>query len=79
MEKHKKSLADFAKLIQENSDGTLAGGFTIINAVQNNLIIGGEEANNCDGGNCVAGCAQNNVAGCGGTVNSVPGCGVKTF
>jgi len=78
MKKERKSLADFAKMIQENNDGTLAGGFTVINAVQNSLIIGGEEANNCAGGNCVAGCANNSVPGCGGTVNTSPGCG-KSF
>ena len=41
------------------------------------LIIGGEETNNCNGGNCAAGCGLNTATGCGGHVNTVAGCGTK--
>jgi len=71
-----KKLSELAKLLQQNDDGTLKGGFSIISAVQNSLIIGGEESNNCSGGNCVQGCGvTNNYAGCGGALNFSAGCG----
>lgn len=77
MKNQKRSLADFAKQLAEKMDGTIEGGFTIIGNINNALIVGGlpEPNTNCSGGNCVAGCSQNNVAGCGGSVNNVPGCG----
>lgn len=76
MKKEKLSLSSFAQKLQER-DGKLNGGFAVLLSADNVIVIGGEEANNCNGGNCVTGCGTNSVAGCGGTVNNVAGCGVK--
>jgi hypothetical protein len=79
MKKDKLSLASLAQKLQEQ-DGKLNGGFAIILSADNAMVIGGsEEANNCNGGNCVQGCGTNSVAGCGGTVNNVAGCGKAAF
>lgn len=63
--------------IAESSFGTLTGGFVVMNASENANILGGEAANNCQGGNCVSGCGENLVAGCGANTNTVAGCGTK--
>jgi hypothetical protein len=73
--KKNKNLKEFARQIQENNEGKLEGGFTIITAIENAVIIGGDVANNCNGGNCVSGCTTNIVKGCGGGTNAVPHCG----
>jgi len=71
------NLANLAKLIEQNEDGTFSGGFAMLTPTKNALIIAGSEdpANNCGGTNCVQGCANNAVPGCGGTVNTAPRCG----
>jgi len=75
----KQKLSDILKKIEESPDGKLNGGFGIIlSTLANAKVLGGEETNNCLGGNCVANCGANDARGCGGTVNSAPGCGVKT-
>jgi len=62
---------DFAKfeVLNESSQGSLIGGFSIaLNAVISNAT----ESNNCQGGNCVDGCGSGqNVSAC----NTVKGCG----
>jgi len=63
--------------ITESSFGTLAGGFALLTTQENTQILGGEESNNCRGGNCVDGCGTNLVAGCGANTNTVAGCGTK--
>jgi hypothetical protein len=73
--KKSNKLSEFAKQIKENAQGKLEGGFSVINSIENAMIIGGDNTNNCNGGNCVAGCKTNTVAGCGGGTNVVPGCG----
>ena len=78
MKKEKLSLSRFAAQLQEQ-EGKLNGGFAIILDAQNAVVLGGEETNNCNGGNCVTGCGTNSVAGCGGTVNNVAGCGKQTL
>lgn len=72
------SLSRLAEKLQEQ-DGKLNGGFAVLLSVENALVLGGEETNNCNGGNCVTGCGTNSVAGCGGTVNNVAGCGKATL
>lgn len=75
----KKKLSDILKKIEEGPGGKLGGGFgVILSTLSNAQVLGGEETNNCLGGNCVEGCGANAARGCGGTVNSAPGCGVKT-
>lgn len=73
----KKNLTRITKSLQEIREGKLEGGFQEILAIE--LIIGegsvtNSSCNNCNGGNCVAGCGSgsngtcpNNVAGCGTT------------
>ncbi len=64
--------------LRELKSGLLSGGFETISTSHLLVAFGGDETNNCEGGNCVAGCgATNTVAGCGGTVNKIAGCGVK--
>ncbi len=76
-EKYYSKIQKLAK-IADLTDGKFAGGFEIISASSMLIAFGGDETNNCDGGNCAAGCAQTNTKeGCGGTVNAVAGCGVK--
>jgi hypothetical protein len=75
----KKNLSDILKKMEESPDGKLNGGFgVILSTISNAQVLGGEETNNCLGGNCVANCGANAAAGCGGNVNAAPGCGVKT-
>ena len=78
MKKEKLSLAKFANQLQEQN-GKLDGGFSVLLPAENAAVLGGEETNNCNGGNCVTGCGSNNVAGCGGQVNKVAGCGGSTL
>ena len=78
MKKEKFSLSEFAQKLQEQ-DGKLNGGFAVLVPAENAMVLGGEETNNCNGGNCVQGCGTNSVAGCGGTVNNVAGCGKQTL
>lgn len=74
----KKNLNDILRKVEESADGKLEGGFgVILSVISNAQVLGGEETNNCLGGNCVANCGANAAAGCGGNVNSAPGCGVK--
>ena len=63
--------------MQESSFGTLTGGFIVLDASENANLLGGEETNNCQGGNCVSGCGSNLVAQCGHNTNTVAGCGTK--
>jgi hypothetical protein len=74
----RKKLSDILKKMEESPDGKLNGGFgVILSTIANTKVLGGsEEANNCLGGNCVENCGANAARGCGGTVNSAPGCGV---
>ena len=66
--------------LQEGGSGKLEGGFMLLlNRLDAAIIIGGEETNNCNGGNCATGCGLNTAQGCGGTVNSVKGCGTRAF
>ena len=75
----KKNLSDILKKIEEGQNGKLSGGFgVILSTIDVAQVLGGEETNNCLGGNCVANCGANAAAGCGGNVNSAPGCGVKS-
>ncbi len=68
------------KGLQELKNGLLTGGFETIETSHLLVAFGGDDpTNNCNGGNCVAGCgATNKVEGCGGTVNTVAGCGAST-
>ncbi|HYE53916.1 MAG TPA: hypothetical protein VD996_03705 [Chitinophagaceae bacterium] len=77
MKQDKLSLSRFAEKLQEQ-DGKLNGGFAVLLPAENAAVLGGEETNNCNGGNCVTGCGTNSVAGCGGQVNNVAGCGKAT-
>ncbi len=61
----------------ESSLGTLTGGFIVLQSSENLALLGGEETNNCRGGNCVQGCGTNLEAGCGANTNTVAGCGTK--
>ncbi len=56
--------------ISESQENSLVGGFSKSFSNQNEISFD-QETNNCDGGNC--------VAGCGGNVkcNTVAGCGAK--
>lgn len=75
----KRKLSDILKKLEENPDGKLSGGFgVVLSTAANAAVLGGQETNNCLGGNCVEGCGANAARGCGGTVNSAAGCGVKT-
>ncbi len=78
MKNEKFSIAKFARQLQEQ-DGKMNGGFAVLLSAENALVLGGDETNNCNGGNCVQGCGTNSVAGCGGTVNNVVGCGKSTL
>jgi hypothetical protein len=53
--------------IKELKNGKLEGGFEPLSIIQSNSVYGGQTTNNCNGGNCVAGCGQgqNVVAKCG--------------
>jgi hypothetical protein len=77
MKNFNNQLSKLAKLIQENQDGSLEGGFAILSISENVFVLGGEDTNNCKGGNCVKGCGENTVQGCGGSINAVPGCGAS--
>ena len=73
-----KKLRTIVQQLQEGEHGRLEGGFIVVlNHIEAAVLIGGEETNNCNGGNCAAGCGLNTATGCGGTVNSVAGCGTK--
>ena len=74
-----KQLRILVQQLQDGKHGNLEGGFMLVlNHVETAVLIGGsEEANNCNGGNCAAGCGLNTATGCGGTVNSVRGCGTQ--
>lgn len=73
-----KKLRMLMQKLQDGKRGQLEGGFVLLlSHIENAIIMGGEETNNCNGGNCAAGCGLNTATGCGGTVNSVSGCGVK--
>ena len=61
----------------ELSAGIFSGGFIILDASENANLLGGEETNNCQGGNCVSGCGSNLAAQCGHNTNTVAGCGTK--
>jgi len=61
----------------ELTSGTFSGGFMVLDSTENANLLGGEETNNCNGGNCVSGCGSNLSAGCGHTTNTVAGCGTK--
>jgi len=75
----KNKLSDILKKVEEGQNGKLEGGFgVILSTIAVSKVLGGEETNNCLGGNCVQSCGANSVPGCGGTTNSAPGCGVKT-
>jgi hypothetical protein len=56
------------EILKELKNGKLEGGFEALVLIQNLSIFGGVGANNCNGGNCVAGCGkgQNTVPHCGG-------------
>ncbi len=56
--------------VSEGSGNKLVGGFST-SAIGNVNHAQFMEANNCDGGNCEAGC------GGGSTINCVAGCGEK--
>jgi len=77
----KKKLGDFLRKMEESPDGKLDGGFGVILSTISaaSVFAGQEDTNNCLGGNCVEGCGANAARGCGGTVNSAPGCGVKAI
>lgn len=79
MKKSENKLSKFSEKLKEANNGTLEGGFVIVlpNHLNETIIGGNSEANNCSGGNCVTGCGTNVERGCGGTVNTVAGCGVK--
>jgi hypothetical protein len=70
-----KKLSAFATKVQDGPAGTLESGFLVLSINNNTLILGGEDTNNCNGGNCVKGCGQNDVQGCGDPTNQVRGCG----
>lgn len=76
-----KDPSKFRMLVQQLQDGDqgkLEGGFVLlVSHVDAAVIIGGEETNNCNGGNCASGCGLNTATGCGGQVNTVAGCGTK--
>lgn len=76
MKNIEKNLSGLLQKLSESNDGTFSGGFTTISRNSNSLIIAGrgDPTNNC-GTNCVTGCQKNNVPGCGGTINTFPGCG----
>ncbi len=64
--------------LQDGDSGGLKGGFMLLlSQIETAVLIGGDETNNCNGGNCAIGCGLNTATGCGGTVNSVAGCGTK--
>ncbi len=71
----KKKQLQVSKM-QELKNGAMDGGFVALSTNVLAIFGGTEPANNCNSGNCVAGCGQgqNVVAGCGST-NGVPGCG----
>jgi len=69
--KTKKSLTEF-EVLNESSQGSLVGGFSV--ALTSSAQALENTTNNCQGGNCKIGCgAEQNVGAC----NSVPGCGAK--
>ena len=72
-----KKLAMLMQKLQDGKQGKLEGGFVLLLNIENAIIMGGEETNNCNGGNCAAGCGLNTAMGCGGTLNTVAGCGTK--
>ncbi|HYE53915.1 MAG TPA: hypothetical protein VD996_03700 [Chitinophagaceae bacterium] len=59
------------------SSGMFTGGFVVLDTSENANLLGGEETNNCQGGNCVSGCGSNLAAQCGHNTNTVAGCGTK--
>lgn len=61
----------------ELSSGMFTGGFIVLDASENANLLGGEETNNCQGGNCVSGCGSNLAPQCGHNTNTVAGCGTK--
>jgi hypothetical protein len=69
MKKEKLLSIKFEPLSEEAEN--LLGGFSA--SLSTSSFDSGSEANNCAGGNCVAGC------GSGQEVNTVPGCGTDPF
>jgi len=70
IEQSKFELISSFELISEESDGRLFGGFSgtfSIESLTNSLALG---SNNCNGGNCVAGCGKGQNTGC----NTTYGC-----
>lgn len=82
MKSNKNKLSELFRRVQESNDDKLEGGFSFINSTGNSQIIalGGQNdpTNNCNSGNCVAGCQSNNVPGCGANTNTTTHCGVST-
>ncbi len=69
MENKKIIIFENYEKISEPQGNHLVGGFSKSYFNQNEISFS-EEANNCQGGNCVSGCGSrnsqcNNVAGCG--------------
>jgi hypothetical protein len=64
--------------IEEDNNGKMQGGFVVIKPSDYVALIGGDTANNCNGGNCYTGCGNNTVPGCssGGGTNYKEHCGV---
>jgi len=75
--KDPSKLRKLVDALQEGEHGKLKGGFLLLMTHDAAMLIGGEETNNCNGGNCAAGCGLNTAQGCGGNVNTVAGCGTK--
>ena len=82
MKKKDEKSMQFTKTIVELKDGKLEGGFEFIAHSQLTSILAG--ANNCEGGNCIAGCGTTNtgcgtntVSGCSGP-NTISGCGTPS-
>ncbi len=63
MKKKQTSKLEQFELLTETSTGSLIGGFSTTLFLEIDPIDGGGTTNNCNGGNCVAGC------GSGSTVN----------
>jgi hypothetical protein len=61
--------------IKWSTNEIVNGGFRVLYLINAVAIFGGEQTNNCNGGNCAAGCGkgQNTAFGCG--ANWIPGCG----
>ncbi len=67
--------------LKQTVQGNFEGGFAAIKTSHLLIAFGGDETNNCNGGNCAAGCdggIKNDRIGCGGSLNVVAGCGTNT-